>query len=184
LDAGPILAKAATSIGPRETSGELEARLAELGAPPAIAVIDRIEAGTAVGLPQDATQASKAPRLKKEHGRIDWSRSPQEIDRHVRAMQPWPLAESFLVRRPPAGPARPPLRVIVLEVAAAAGDVPSAIPVEPGTVLDADERLLVRAGGGGVEIVRLRPEGKRDMTAADFLRGYPVEPGDRFETGG
>jgi methionyl-tRNA formyltransferase len=186
LDAGPILGIERTPIGPRETSGELEGRLASLGAELAVKVVDQLADGTAQPIVQDGAQASRAPRLKKESGRIDWNRSPRQIDCQVRALQPWPLAYSTLVMGGDkeggagSGSGRS-LRLIVLEVAAAEdhADVAAA----PGSIMIADkQRMVVQASGGAVEIRRLQPEGKRAMTVAEFLTGNPVRSGDRFET--
>src|SRR5580704_10941854 len=124
LDAGPILGIERTPIGAKETSGELESRLSILGADLALRVVDQIAAGTTQPIVQDSTQASRAPRLKKESGRIDWNRSPRQIDCQVRALQPWPLAYSTLAMRHDkavgGGPGRS-LRLIVLEVEAPEG---------------------------------------------------------------
>jgi len=183
LDAGPILGIERTPIGARETSGELEGRLAILGAELAVRVVDQLARGTAQPIVQDATQASRAPRLKKESGQIDWNRTPRLIDCQVRALQPWPLAYSTLVmsgKEGEAGAGRS-LRLIVLEVAAA--EVPAVGTGRPGSILIADkQRFVVQAAGGAVEIRRLQPEGKRAMTAAEFLAGNPVRPGDHFES--
>ena len=85
LDAGPCLAQQRTPIDPDEDAGELEARLAALGAELVLRVVDELAAGTAKPIAQDPGEASKAPRLKKEHGAIDWSRSAHEIKNQVRA---------------------------------------------------------------------------------------------------
>lgn len=174
LDAGPILGIERTPIAPDETSGELEIRLAELSAPLVLQVIGRLEAGTAKPLPQDSTRATRAPRLKKSDGLIDWTRTPEQIDWQVRAMQPWPKAFTFLQ---PAEIDERPLRLIILEIE----PTKSSAEAPAGTVIDADEKhLIVQAGGGALEIVRLQPEGKRPMSAAEFLCGHAVRAGDRF----
>lgn len=172
LDAGPVLGTEKAEVRPRETAGELEQRLAEIAAPLALRIVDELERGTARPVPQDAAKLTKAPRLKKAQGAIDWTRPAEEIDRHVRAMQPWPAAFSWLER-----PERQPLRVIVLEVQPAE----PAHDTSPGTVLPAaGNRLLVQAGEGAVEILRLKPAGKRSMTTREFLAGHAVRPGARF----
>jgi methionyl-tRNA formyltransferase len=185
LDAGPMLAIDRTPIGDRETAGELESRLAVIGAELALQVVDQLANGTAEPIVQDSAQASRAPRLKKESGRIDWNRSPRQIDCQVRAFQPWPLAYSTLIiggEKGDGGSARS-LRLIVLEVASAEGRSSSGSDATPGTVLTVDnKRLVVQTGAGAIEIRRLQPEGKRAMTAGEFLAGYPVRSGDRFET--
>jgi len=172
LDAGDMLAQEALPILPEETAGELERRLAPLGARLALAVIDRLEQGPLVGLKQDRSLATKAPKLTKEMGLVDWGRSAEQVCRQVRAMQPWPTAYTYWHA---AG--KTPLRLIV--VLARPVDVPSAGP--PGTVIAAPpEQLHVSAGLGTVNILRLQPAGKRVMEAAEFLRGHRMVPGDRL----
>ena len=184
LDAGPILGIEKTAIGPRETAGELEARLAVLGADLALRVIDQIAKGTVQPIVQDSTQASRAPRLKKESGRIDWHRSPSQIDCQVRGLQPWPLAYSMLtLRDETSGNSPRSFRLIMLEVDSAEMHSSTDANDLPGTVLTIDnKRLMVQTGAGVLEIRRLQPEGRRAMTAAEFLAGYPVRSGDRFES--
>src|SRR5205807_2109517 len=105
---GDMLAQEAIDIGPEETAGEVEAQLAPLGARLALQVIDQIGAGTVHGVKQDPSQVTKAPKLKKEHGLIDWGRSAEQVCNHIRAMQPWPTAYTFLHRS-----GQPPLRTIL-----------------------------------------------------------------------
>lgn len=174
LDAGPILAVERLTIGAKETSGELETRLAQLAAPMTRAVVDAIESESVVPRVQNTADVTKAPRLKKTDGWIDWNRSPAEIDWHVRGMQPWPKACTLLTQE-----SEPPARLILLEMSEVAGPSGDSEPQSPGTVVStSDQRLVVQAGGGLVEVVRLQPEGKRPMTAADFLRGHAVRPGN------
>ncbi len=91
LDAGDILAQEAVDIRPEETAGELEARLGPLGAKLAANVVERIATGEPVpGVKQDKSQVTKAPKLTKEHGLIDWTRTAEQVCNHIRAMQPWP----------------------------------------------------------------------------------------------
>jgi methionyl-tRNA formyltransferase len=175
LDAGDMLAQEAIPIGPEETSGEVEARLAPLGARMALEIIARMEQGPVSGGKQDQSQVTKAPKMTKTHGVIDWDRPAAAIGCHIRAMQPWPTAYTFLHH---AG--QPPLRVIVYRVAVQ--------PAEPGVSGPAgmvlpvvENRLRVLAGDGNVvEILELQPAGKRRMTARDFLQGHRPAPGDRF----
>lgn len=172
LDSGAILGVETVAIAPSETAGELEVRLAELAVPLALRVIDELENGTTQPKPQDVSLVTRAPRIKKDDGLIDWSKSNEEIDWHVRAMQPWPSAFTFLRT---AG--RSPARLIVLEVK----PVDTCVDGAPGEILSAnDGRLIVKTGRGAVEIVRIKPEGKREMTAAEFLCGHLVGPGNQF----
>src|SRR5205814_7132482 len=91
-------AQEAVDISPAETAGEVEARLAPLGGRMAVRVIDQIAAGTAHGVKQDKSQVTKAPKLTKEHGLIDWTRPAAAVCNQVRAMHPWPTAYTFLHR--------------------------------------------------------------------------------------
>jgi methionyl-tRNA formyltransferase len=180
LDAGDMLAQAWIVIGEHETAGELEARLAPLGAQLALTVIDQFATAArgVHGCAQDKAQVTKAPKLKKEDGLINWSRSATEVCNQIRAMQPWPTAYTFFHR---AGKA--PTRIIVLR-----GQPYSALghPEEraPGTLEDGEGDqpcLMVRVRhADGVRILELQPAGKKRMTAEEFLRGYPIRPGDHF----
>ena len=99
IDAGPCIAQAPLAIRPEETAGDLEPRLAELGARLVRQTIDGLELGPVEALPQDPALASKAPRLKKTDGLIDWRRAAGEIKDHVRAMEPWPRTYTFWHRQ-------------------------------------------------------------------------------------
>ena len=92
LDAGPALGVERIPIGPDDTAGELEARMAERGAGLVLRVVEQLATGTTNPVPQDKRQATKAPRLTKEMGHIDWTRSAVDIKNQVRALQPWPRA--------------------------------------------------------------------------------------------
>lgn len=174
LDAGPVLAQARLSIEPDETAPQLEARLAELGAPLVCETIDRLEAGTATEIPQDPSLRSKAPRLKKQDGAIDWSRSARQIFDQVRALEPWPKTFTHWLRS-----GGEPLRLILGEVRPLAADETGDAPA--GTVVAAEgDELAVAAGQGLLAIQSMQPAGKRMQSTAEFLRGYPVRVGDRM----
>ncbi|MGE5193044.1 MAG: methionyl-tRNA formyltransferase, partial [Deltaproteobacteria bacterium] len=173
LDAGPILAVVRTSIGPQETAGGLEERLALLAVDALPGVIEKFAAGTLDPLPQTESLVTRAPKLTKQMGAIDWSRSAWQVDCQIRAMQPWPNPYTFL-----HSPGKPPQRLLILAVRPV-GDAPGT--AAPGTLMNPDrERLLVQTGQGVVEILQIQPEGKRPMTAADFLRGRRLTSDDRF----
>jgi methionyl-tRNA formyltransferase len=176
LDAGPILAQQRTVIDPEEDAAQLESRLATMGADLVLDVIDSLESGTARPMQQDTSRASKAPRLKKEQGAIDWSRPAQEIKNQVRALVPWPRAYTYW-RRADTEPMRLNIDRVVLSTSTAG--VASATS-QPGTVLDDAHRLVIATGDGPLEIVQLQPAGKRSMSAGEFLRGYRITPGERF----
>ncbi len=172
LDAGAILEIERTPIGPQETSGELEERLSHLAVPVLLRVVDELAAGTATPREQDHSQSTYARRLIKADGQIDWSRTAEQIACHVRAMQPWPKAFSFLER-----PTGSPLRVIVTRVTAMADTTESAV----GTVLpSAPGQLIVKAGHDAISIEQIQPEGKRAMPVAEFLKGHPLQSGQTF----
>jgi methionyl-tRNA formyltransferase len=171
IDAGPVLAMARTSISPDETAAELEPRLAELGAPLVSRVIDDLAAGKTSAIAQDPSQASRARRLKKSDGEIDWTRSALAIKNQIRALEPWPKTFTYWHR-----PAGDPLRLIVGDVSIRETKFETA-----GTVLTANAGdLLIATGSGGLAVHEVQPSGKRMLSTAEFLRGYPVRPGERF----
>ena len=172
IDAGPCLAQERVAIDPDETAVELEARLAEIGSELILRTIDDLAAGRARPIPQDPALASRAPRLKKTDGLIDWSRPAIAIKNQVRAMEPWPKTYTYWHRK-----GGPPLRLILGRVQ----PMPHALNQPPGTVIEAQgDRLLIGTASGTLAIETLQPSGKRLLTTAEFLRGYPVRPGDLF----
>jgi methionyl-tRNA formyltransferase len=173
LDAGPCLGQERTPIDPDEDAGQLEARLSEQGAQLVSRVVADLAAGAARPVEQDRSQASKAPRLKKEDGVIDWSRSAHEIKNQVRALRPWPRAVTFW-HRADGAPLRLNIDRVTAESSVDAGKSSS------GTVLDASNRLIIATGDGALELLDVQPAGKRAMSASDFLRGNHVRIGDRF----
>ncbi len=173
IDAGGILAIARIEIGPDETAGELEERLARLGAPLVARAIAALAAGPVPVLPQDRSQVTKAPKLRKEDGQIDWSRPAQAVHNQVRALQPWPVAFTTWHPRDPHG--KNPIRLIVHKTAVVDGQG------RPGEVIEAaGDRLVVAAGEAAVQIRLLQIPGKKPVAAAEFLRGHRVQPGDRM----
>jgi methionyl-tRNA formyltransferase len=173
IDAGGMIAVASTPIGLDETAGELEARLAEIGAPLIVETIPKLVEGSASILPQDRSKVTKAPKLRKESGRIDWSKSAQAVHNLVRAMQPWPTASTAWHS---ADASKPPMRLIVHRT-----EVVPDRSGEAGTVLEVErDRLIVAAGDGAIGLVQVQPPGKKPMAVADFLRGHRVQPGDQF----
>ena len=153
-----------------------------MGADLVLGVIDELEAGTAQPINQDKTLASKAPRLKKDQGMIDWSRPALEIKNQVRAVRPWPRAYTFW-HRTGAEPLR--LNIDRLATSVATPGVASASPspnaqAAPGTILDISGQFLIATGDRALEILQLQPAGKRSMATAEFLRGYHPQIGDRF----
>ncbi len=165
MDTGPMLLKRRVAIGENETSGELAARLAAIGAEALVEALAAIEAGSAVAEAQDDAQASHAPMLEKSHGQVDWSKSAEEIRNLVRGVDPWPGATTSLGGEP--------LKLFGAARAEGQG--------EPGTVLSLGaDGVIIAAGDGAVRIAELQAPGKRRMTAAELARGRPLGPGTRL----
>ena len=176
IDSGPLLAQASLPIDRCENAVQLEARLAELGAPLVAETIDRLARGEATSLVQDKSLASPARRLRKTDGEVAWSRSATAISNQVRALEPWPRTSTFWHRAK-----GPPLRLILGRVSAMPPEDAPPIGVEPGTVVAANASgLLVATGEGLLRIDELQPAGKRMLSAAELLRGYPAGAGDRL----
>ncbi|MGI8978110.1 MAG: methionyl-tRNA formyltransferase [Pirellulaceae bacterium] len=176
LDGGPCLAVRRTPIGGEETMAELEQRLSMIGVEAvqeAIEKLSRWDHVSPIGEIQDQSQATKAPRLKKTDGAVDWTRSAEQIRNQVRAFKPWPATYTHWLR---AG--SEPLRILLDKVSVATVSNPD---FKSGQVILSDGRqLLVATGSGALAIHALQPAGKRIMDIAEFLRGYPVRAGDRF----
>ena len=175
LDGGPILATAEIEVLPTETAGELEMRLSQLGVQPTLDAIEMLrqwDGQAAIGQIQSAELVTKAPRLAKADGAIDWGRDAAEIDAHVRGMQPWPVA--YTMFRPRAD--KPPIRVAVRRVAATDRPVGDAVSGE----IRVEDAVLAAAGDRWVELLEVQPAGKKPMTAMEMMRGHSVPEGSRF----
>ncbi len=168
LDGGPILATRETAIGDDETSGELELRLSLLGIDATLESINLLaqwDRSSTIGQSQDTSLVSRAPRLQKTDGEIDWSRTNREIDCQVRGMLPWPIAFTHI--QVAAG--KPPLRVAIKRVASV--DLPrEAYPT--GSIV-AGEDIVIATADGLLRLELVQPAGKREMTGNEFRRGYP-----------
>ena len=177
LDAGPCLVERRLTIGPHETAIELEHRLADIGVEPVNVAIDRLsdwDGESEMGNVQNKARATRAPRLKKTDGNVDWRRSAGDIYNQVRAFKPWPGTYTFWHR-----PGDAPLR-LVLDALQPEGLKPDEMTAPPGTVIRAKKELVIATGDGTVRVEQLYPSGKRAMDAEAFLRGYCVAVGERF----
>jgi len=180
LDAGDVLASRATPIGPEETTGRLEARLADLGATLLVETLGRIATGSIEATPQAESAATYAPMLTKEDGRIDWSLPAPTIERRVRAFDPWPVAWTVTPRED---------RLRLWRVAVAASGMPGS---DPGTLTvlprgaggepeDAGPVVRVTCGDGtALTLLDVQPEGRRRMTAREAVSGRHLKTGDRL----
>ncbi len=170
VDTGDLIQQRKVGIGDDETAGELHDRLARIGAEILVDTVDAIEQGKAVRHEQRG-HATKAPKISRETGRIDWTNSSESIRNLVRGLNPWPGAHSVL-------------RGKSLKIFEAARSESTAVAsVKPGEVVECDRksgRLIVATGDGCLELRRLQPQGKRQMSTKEFLLGHTVEAGDRF----
>lgn len=169
MDAGPVLLAEEVAVDPGETAASLEAKLVPVGARLLVQTVAGLGRGTLAPRPQDPAAATFAPMLRKEHGVIDWSRPAGEIERQVRAFNPWPSAFSYWQGK----------RVKVHGARlGAAGEGTAA----PGTVVGAGaDGVLVGAGAGVLALTELQLEGRKRMAADAFLRGVGLREGMRFE---
>jgi len=163
MDTGPVLARRAIPIDPRETADTLAERLGRLAADVVREDVPRALRGELAPVAQDHERATTAPMLEKAHGRIDWTRPAEEVDRRVRAMTSWPGAWTTL----------PDGRVLkVLEVRPVAG------AGEPGRVVSADKKgIVVACASGAIAVERAQVEGKKAMGASDLVNGRVVTTG-------
>jgi methionyl-tRNA formyltransferase len=164
LDTGDMLLKAETGIGPDETAVELGSRLAVLGAGLLVETLDGLAAGSIVPQQQDTAEATYAPLLKKEDGRIDWSRPAAAIHNRVRGLQPWPGAFAAF-------------RGQTLHVAKTR---PGAGGPAPGGQIVSLRPLTVATGDGTLELIEVQMEGRKRMPAADFVNGQRVKLDEVF----
>ena len=167
LDTGPILLQHATKIGDTETAPELMQRLSETGAEllgETLARLDELKPQ-----PQDHTQASFAPIIKKEDGLIDWTRPAKEIERAIRGFQPWPTAyTSFNAKG-----------LTIWEAQALLDMAPGVLPGE--VVVAFRDELVVQCGKQtALRVLEVQPEARKRLAARDFINGMHVKMGDRF----
>ena len=168
LDTGPMLLKYETDIGADETAPELTAQLAEAGGPLIVETLRKLDRGEIVPTPQDNSQATFAPALKKEDGRIDWWLSAQEIYNRIRGLQPWPGAFTAFRGKSCRIWGKP------LKPVAASG--------MPGVILPTrEDGLLVICGSSTVLRVELvQIEGRNRVTDGEFMRGRAPRAGRTF----
>lgn len=160
LDTGPVLGLLTETIRPRDTSGDLLARLSEAGAPLLVGTMDALEDGTLTPVPQPSEGVSHAPKILVPDARVDWTAPALRVDRVIRACSPDPGAwTTFRGSRVKLGPVTPTEEEL------------------PAGVLDGD---LVGTATTAVQLGTVRPEGKRDLAAVDWLRGLRLAPGESF----
>lgn len=165
MDTGDILLKEETPIGERETAGELTDRLAEMGAKLLIKTLRAMQDGTLTRTPQNPDEATVEPKMDKELGRIDWTKSAHEIDCLVRGVTPWPGAYTTDGEQ----------TIKVFEVTAKPGKPSGAL----GEIVCADAKggLVVSCGDCDMEIKQIQMPGAKRMNAKDYLRGHAMKTG-------
>jgi methionyl-tRNA formyltransferase len=156
LDTGDILLQRNVEILPNDTGRSLHDRLAQTAPDTLLESLRLLAAGNAPRIPQDNARATYAPKLKREHGQIDWSESAEAVERKIRAYNPWPGAFMKVGGQN--------LKVFSASVADLNG--------QPGEILRSDKDLIVATGKGALSLAEVQLEGKRRMSAAEFLRGH------------
>jgi len=167
LDTGAILLKLTCPITPQDTAASLHDRLATLGAEAIITALDQLPTLTAT--PQDDSQATYASKLSKQEAIIDWQRPAEELDRLIRAFNPWPVAQTRARGQT--------LRIW------AAQPLADSTTASPGTVIRCDKHGIdIACGQGVLRLTRLQPAGSKPMDAAAFLNGRPdwLTPGTQL----
>ncbi len=175
MDTGPMLRQRSTPIEPKATANDLHDELAEMGAELLVETLDALEAGDVEPTPQDEEAATYAPLMSKQDGEVDWSESARRVSDLIRGVNPWPGAFSYLDRSDDR------LKFHLAEPCDADSlnlDVDGA---DPGTVIRADGELLIACGEDAVRVLEVQAPGRQAMAAEDFLNGYDIEVGDRFQ---
>ena len=156
LDTGDILLQRTIEIRRDESGGSLHDRLANIAPDALLDALRLLGEGNAPRIPQDNTRVTYAPKLKREHGRIDWSEPADAIERKIRAFNPWPGAFMKIERQT--------LKIFSASVVDLSG--------EPGEILRSEKELVIAAGKGALSLSEVQLEGKRPMSASEFLRGH------------
>ena len=162
LDTGPVLRQQALAITEEDDAGSLDSRLAELGAGLMVDVLADLAAGRAHAQPQPEAGATYARKIEKRETRLDWTRPARELERAVRAFRPSPGAVAYLDGEP--------LKIWRASVVDRR--------LAPGTI---GEGMTVGCGERSLQILEMQRAGGRKLPTADFLRGFPLRPGARFE---
>jgi methionyl-tRNA formyltransferase len=161
MDTGPVLLSASTPIGPDETAGELATRLAALGATVLIDTLARLD--TLTPIPQRDEEATRAPRLTKRDGVLDWARPARELVNRVRGCNPWPGATTATPRGP----------LLIWRATARA----ATSPAPPGTLVAIDGEVVIATGDGVLVPREVQAENRRVVGWNDYLRGARLAPG-------
>jgi methionyl-tRNA formyltransferase len=170
LDAGDVLMRDRTVIAAKETAQTLHDRLSQMGAGLLVRTIEGLASGSLRGEPQDESQVTLASKLTKEMEKLDPSKSVRELDCQVRALTPWPGTSVWLA---------PAAERLKIKRAQPRTEVTS----RPGELFEAGGRLFLGAADGCLELLEVQPDGKRPLSASEFLngaRGRLKEPSSRL----
>jgi len=171
LDTGDILLQKQTPILPQDTAVTLAPRLAGLGAGLLVETLRGLEKASVHPIAQDHSRATLAPILKKEDGLVDFNRPATEIQNRLRGFQPWPGAYTLFRAKN--------LKII------AAQPWPGRLSLQPGEVRWHEDKMLAGCGSGTVlELLQLQPEGRKAISAREFVSGYRPREGERLGVGG
>jgi len=166
MDTGPTLLRWETEILPAETAPDLACRMAAAGPDLIVETLRKFERGAIVPVPQDHTQGTLAPMLKRENGRIDWSQQAKQIYDRIRGLDPWPGAFTTF-------------RGHVCHIWGRPDSSPQAAP--PGTIVTSGENIHVSCGGGtALRLDHVQLEGKKRISARDWANGARLKQGDTF----
>lgn len=170
VDTGDILLQREVEITPEDDFGSLYDRMAKEGAKLLLETIDGIEKGSIVSCPQNQKGATIAPKLTPETGLINWNLPAEKILNLIRGLSPVPGAYSFTCDK----------KIIFLKAALVKKD----ITADVGSVIDSDPKkgFIVACGQKALEVLVLKPQGRRVMGSAEYVRGYHVKIGDRFSS--
>ncbi len=170
IDAGDILAQRATAIDTMETAGELECRLAEIGAPVVLETLANFQRGRLQPTPQDEQLATRAPKLAKDQGTVRFDQPARHVQSRVHGLTPWPGCRVRLDGRP--------LRLARVEVGGEVGGVEAPSAGEPGVLLD---DRSVACATGTVRLLEVQPPGGKVMSFSSYCHGHPVSAGARVQ---
>lgn len=164
MDTGDILMQRRVEIGPEETAGELADRMKRVGADLLAETVEGLASGALAPVSQPSKGATKAPKLTREDGRIDWSQDAETIRNLIRGTNPDPGAFTTW-------------RGNLLKVHRAVED-PLAPPGQRGEIVAAAEGVTVATAEGGLRLTEVQPSGKKRMTGAEWVRGYRLQIGE------
>lgn len=165
MDTGDILMQREVPVSDTCTAGELHDILAPVGAELLIETIEGLESGSVEPVPQDDSEATYAPKLKKEDGLIDWQKSTRGIYDLIRGVDPWPGAYTSLHKK-------------MLKIWRARTENGDETSGRPGEIVEvSEERVVVRTGSGFLSLLEVQSEGGKRLLIKDFIHGHPLDRG-------